>query len=191
MEIEIEPTAINGPGLLVKKGDKTLLHFPDPIRATVTTTDATIRLVVRIDQDKLRPVVDELHWVRREGGQPLSTDALRALKLGDILKQLAESTGTRWVLDEAREKWSLDPLHVHGYEAALAFKPSNRRAIPIGEVEQAAAVYRQAVDEGRRDATEAVRQALGTSRTSAARRIAKAREAGLLGKAVGTKAGER
>jgi len=76
------------------------------------------------------------------------------------------------------------------HDAALPFKSRSRR-VSVDELDQAAAVYRQAVAEGRRDATEAVATALHVSRSTAARRLAKARERGLLGKPLGTKAGER
>jgi hypothetical protein len=189
VEIEIEPWEVTGPGLLIRTGsDKTLLHFPDPIRATVTTGSHTIRLVVTIDQATLRPVVDEAHITRRPGGRPVHGDALRGLHR--VLKQIAERTVSRWVLSDDGKTWYLDQDETPKHEAGLAFKPTGKRAIPFGEVEQAAAAYRQAVAEGRRDATMAVADALGRSRTTAARRIAKARDAGLLGAPLRTRAGE-
>jgi hypothetical protein len=192
MDIELEPWEVTGPGLLVKKDDATLVHFPDPIRATVTTDAHTIQLVVTIDRDTLRPVVDELHVVKRPGGTHVSADVLRSLGLKDALKTIAERTATTWRLTEDGKSWEYDLLGegTAPQDAALAFKPTGKHAVPFGEVERAATAYRDALAAGRRDATLAVADALHVSRTTAARRIAKARQAGLLGAPLDRRAGE-
>jgi hypothetical protein len=203
MEIEIEPypgllgVPTGGAGLLIEQPDRTMLHFPDPIAAVVTTDDYTVRLVVRIDPERLRPAIYDLHISTRAGGEPISPDVLRALELTDALEKIAERVTTKWVASEDGKRWT--PYHdeagnrvvqVPPHDAALAFKTRSRR-VPFSEVEAAANAYRQALAENRTDPTEAVARALFVSRSTASRRIKKAREAGLLGAALGTKAGER
>ncbi len=207
MDIELEawpdpsphgsyPADWDGQILIVYVDDgRTALHFPDPIRATVTTDSHTIRLVLRIDEDRLRPVVDEMHVYRRPSGAPVNADTLRSLGLQDALREIAERTGVRWVSDDGRS-WHLDRTQANEYsgrvdahEAALAFRPRRRPGSP-DEVQRAAAVYRDALANGHRNATERVAEALHVSRSTAARRITKARQAGLLGVPLGTRAGE-
>ena len=191
-EIELDAYAINGPGLLIQKDDRTLLYFPDQVRATVTTDDATLRIVVGIDQETLTPgVMKVLELVPRSGF--VNADLQRALGLGEVLREIGERVMSRWTLSDDGKTWNADLLNdppVPRHDVALAFKRKPRR-VPVTDLEVAAAAYRQAVAEGK-PVNRAVQKALGLkSPATASRRIAKAREAGLLGPALDRKAGEK
>jgi len=191
MEIELrEPLIINGPGVLVRTGDDVRIRVPDPIKVTVTTADWSVDLTVRPDPVTLNPSLAEEVVIRQLGDRPIPLDVLRSLRMGRIVEDIVrehciryEKRGNRWVA----ENFKGDDPSPGEMRKVLT---SRRGTVGQAEIDKAAEVYRAAVADGRRDATMAVAEALRLSRPTAARRVQRAREQGLLGPAAGTKAGE-
>lgn len=119
-----------------------------------------------------RLVVDSITFRRKEGvPDGINADGLRAVPIGDLLRRaLARSVKFASSPDPTM---SADPTELD--EQA--------------RLRRAAVVYRLASLEGAK-ATQAVGQDLGVSRATAGRIIARARELGLLGAAIGPRSGE-
>lgn len=193
MEYELlEPVVLNGPGVQVRISDEVKIHVPDPIKVRVTGDTYVAELVIRPDPITLNPAIDEVLSIRKRGDRPIPNDVLRSLRLGrGVLETVVRENsvrsvrkGNRWVAANFQGE---EP---NPKELRRVFTSAVPRTVRPAEVEKAAEVYRAAVKAGRRDATMAVAEALNVSRPTAARRLDKARQQGLLGPAARTKAGE-
>lgn len=101
-------------------------------------------------------------------GQPLRTGTLRGLNLATILAE--ERVRAAAVLRERGQRPTPpDTAPVEG------MRDATRR-----QLEQAAAVYRQAIADGRDDPNRAVAEHLGISQAAAGKRVQRARAAGML-----------
>jgi hypothetical protein len=165
------------------------LYWPESIDVRAELDDGVIvEYTLRLNPEG----VYRSHDLRVLG--PFDAKILRALGVG-LASHEAVAQATIRVSLEADGKASFDlfsskQVTATEVKAALRSKPSARPQ-PATELELVANTYRKAVKEGRRDATEQVARAIHVSRPTAARRVAEARKTGLLGKADGTKAGER
>lgn len=196
MEIRNVQSTLSGPRLLIPRGDD-LVYVPSVIGAHVTGDDLAydVDIEVELDPDRPRPVVRRLVVTQRAGGPPVAPETLRSVGLGGVARQVVEKASVKMRRNEQGDGWVAEGLDlfagVEPQDVAAAFKPPRRNKVDPGDVARAANLYREALAAGRRDATEAVAQALDVSRTTASRRIRQARDDGLLGEAPGTKAGER
>lgn len=175
--------------LQVRTADNVKIEVPDPIRVRVTSDLWEVDLTIRPDPVTLAPAIDDVGRIRRLGDRPIPNDILRSLGMGRILEEVVRQQCIRY--EKVGNRWVGRPFNdPSSAELRSVLKPPRPRQVPQAEVEKAAEQYRAALAEGRRDATMAVAEALSLSRPTAARRIQKAREQGLLGPIVGTKAGE-
>lgn len=195
LEVTFDPS---GPGVVTPGPRQTQVFVPDPITALVEFDGCRIEVVIGHDPVSLAPAVREVRSITPTSGAVLPSDVVRAMRLPRVIRQVVKQSASRFELVDG--KWQApsvwagsEPLDQNELDAAMRLR--RRGAIPDEEIEFAAEVYRAAVQAGRRSATEAVREALAKrlgscSRATAGRRIEAARVAGLLGPAVGTKAGE-
>lgn len=191
MDIEIDPVDITGPKVIVPVSEDVRLHIPVPITARVRTDGYEAEIVVTPNPATGVPSWSKLTIESRDGTG--SNDALRAFGMRGVLEEIVRRAGTRYVR-KGKNRWGAEIVSGEDrpgpLEVTSAFK-GRRHRVSEEEVEKAAAVYRQALADGRRDPTMAVSDAFhGMPRATAARRVQLARERGLLGPAVGTKAGE-
>jgi hypothetical protein len=126
------------------------------------------------------PEITEITIRRRPGGPEPSPDMIRGVKLGEIKRRAIDGAALHYLrqgnqLVRQFEKIG-DPT---GATRRMAMAKRGRSATRE-DFELAAAAYRAAVGEERTDLLVAVGQALYVSTATAGRRIAKAREAGLL-----------
>jgi hypothetical protein len=107
--------------------------------------------------------------------------AVRA-SFADGFAELAESDDSRDELVERARIYAADKRGGRG-----------RKGLPVEHYEEVAQVYREeyATAEGRPKPTEAVRRHFNVGKSSAAKKVARARELGLLGPARPGRAGER
>jgi hypothetical protein len=177
MEVRIGPVAITGPGLLMKTAEDDYVHVPDPIPATVLDADWDLELEIRIDTDTLEPYIDAMTVRRKEGGPKVTPDMIRGVRLGEALREAVRKASTRWIKDGNVMRMDFDVLDRRTAKKAFA-RPAH--TVTRDDIEQAVDAYTRAQCDGRRDVLVAVAEACHISRATAHRRIAKAREIGLL-----------
>jgi hypothetical protein len=117
-------------------------------------------------------VVDEVRATRKRGGQPVTTELLRKIPVGQILRRAVELVVTKGQSPAERED-SLRPRNLEGDDLLAYAAESYRFGVLLGV-----------------SPTQHVAEGLGLSRAAAGRWISRAREEGYLGPALGTKAGE-
>ena len=117
-------------------------------------------------------VVDEVRATRKRGGQPVTTELLRKIPVGQILRRAVELVVTKGQ-SPAERRDSLRPRNLDGDDLLAYVTDSYRFGVLVGA-----------------SPTQYVAERLGLSRAAAGRWISKAREEGYLGPALGTKAGE-
>lgn len=126
-----------------------------------------------------RYVVDELVISRRKGAPPITTEALRAVPVAQIVRD-----GLHDNFRSMMEGVGLRPAQNPPGTLAEAVRTGTDEGLQL-----VAAIYRLAYAFGY-SPTAGLAEAFRTSRATAGRWIAAARERGFLGPAVGTKAGE-
>jgi len=146
-----------------------------PKRCTVRATDEDWPFEVELVMvtEAFRTVVERVELRRRKGAdEGVTPDGLRAVPLGEIVRRaLATASGSFFSTPDP--VMSADPAELDEEQ----------------RIARAAVVYRLATLAGDA-ATQAVAEDLGVSRATGGRLIARARERGLLGAAIGTRAGE-
>jgi hypothetical protein len=143
-------------------------------RCTIRATDDAWPFEVELETlvEGSRTVVQRVELRRLRGAdEGVTPDGLRAVPLGEIVRRAL--TKTVRFASTPHTTMSADPAGLEESE----------------RLERAAVIYRLAALGGD-PATQAVAQDLGVSRATAGRIVARAREQGLLGPAVGTRAGE-
>jgi hypothetical protein len=126
------------------------------------------------------PEITEITIRRRPGGPEPSPDMIRGVKLGEVKRLAIDGAALHYRRqgNQFVREWEKigDPTGVTRRKAMH----KRGRSATREDLELAAASYRAAVGEGRTDLLVAVGQALHVSTATAGRRIARAREAGLL-----------
>ncbi len=117
-------------------------------------------------------VVEELRVSRKRGGTPVRTDLMRKIPVGLILRRAVELVVTKGQSASERRR-SLRPTGLDDDEKLVYVAEAYRFGVLVGQ-----------------PPTQLVAEQLGMSRAAAGRWISRAREEGILGPAVGTKAGE-
>lgn len=184
---------LNGPHVETRPSPNVKITVPDPIKVRVTGDSYVVDLVVRPDPETLDPAITKILSIEPLGDRPIPKDVLRSIGLGRVLEQVVRRFCIRWELSEDGRTWQAENFKGKDPTPAEMRKVMTRprsREVTDSEVVRAAEVYRKAIEDGRRDATMAVAEALTVSRATAARRIDKAREKKLLGPAQRATAGE-
>jgi hypothetical protein len=152
-----------------------------PLPATFEVEDpvlAGIRVTGRLgaDPDSATVTIDELRFHRQEGGPSIDPQHLRRVSVPRILATAVAVLGVPWDATSGVINLQAATLLTRGELASATGKPA--RGKPTGdELQRVADVYNE--NPGYRP-TARVAEMHGWSRSKAARRVAAAREAGLI-----------
>ena len=184
MEIELlEPVNITGPQVVTKASQDVRICVPDPIKVRVTSDMWAVDLEVRPHPITLDPSLAGKLVIEQRGDVPIPLDILRSLRMGRVLEAIVTQFSIRYVRKGSRWVAELvDPEPPSRDELRKVLTSRRTKDTMQAEIEKAAVVYQAARDEGRRDPTMAVAEALNMSRPTAARRVQRAREQKLLAK---------
>ena len=168
-------------GLELARAGEPFAHA-QPGRVLFSTPNFDVEIHVDVDgrDDRKRMVVSELSIGARPDGPPLTVRAVHAMKLGELMH---EAVGMLTV--DLTSATGLAPLRDQRLAAELLLaertgtrrKRDDRTGAVDPHLKHVAAVYSNAPSGGR---TAAVAQALGCSKSAAAKRIMAARKAGEL-----------
>jgi hypothetical protein len=172
MEMHFDHT-VTGQAILIPAEGR-LVRWP--ITAHVTDPALPFDMDVRIVGDGIEDpilVCDELHIYRRPGGPPVTSSALRAIPLREIIEETRDKCVEPWPQPDP-ETWN------YGVGASNAFTRraprKSRRTILENELGEVAEVWNAAASSGARATTQAVADHFNVSRATAARAVKKARE---------------
>jgi hypothetical protein len=193
MEIRVRAPDISK-GLEIETRTKTgrvMTRFFDPLVAEVSAGGYTATITFRFDLDKEAFRVTDITDIRP--GAELSI--LRALGWEKLAPEILKRGAVRFHWDDELGDWACDaddPNEKPDLVDARRALRRGRKPISDDDVRRAAKLYREALGDGvaARRATATVAQQMGISVAAAGVRIRRARNAGLLGPAVGTRAGE-
>ena len=176
-EVQIEPVAISGAGVLHQQGND-VVHIPAMIRASVLGLPWDVSFTIGLsDDDELVPEITELRMRQRKGGAPIGVDLIRSFRLGLARDEAVKAASTHWI--RAGDSWRLDFEGVSPRRMKAATQRRSRR-VTDADVRRAAEAYQEAKRSGRRDCLVAVAEACGVSRATAARYVNRAIEAGII-----------
>lgn len=179
-KIHVEPVVVTGPSVLYRVKKNEAVEVPEGIRAHVEGDGFDVWVELGFTDDN-EPCVKRCTLQ----GERIASEALRAVGLRDIAREVVKRAAWRLRSPEGSFSYSdaavVDAEPATGIEVDRIFRTRRGPRVDPGEVERAAAAYRQALAEGRRDPLMATAAAIGWSRATAARRIKAARVRGLLG----------
>lgn len=191
MEISVRPVNLQGAHLEITHGDTKTWIF-DPLEAEVTTDDYRAVVVMRP-----HPVTGVFGVTAiKEIWPPAPWNILRSIGMGKAAEEIISRASMKFRWDPEVNDWVSDADDPASRPTAVDARRAlsrGRARITDEDVEKAAAFYREALEGGgqaARSATATVARQLGVSVAAAGVRIRRARDAGLLGPAVGTRAGE-
>lgn len=180
-EVKIKPVALNRGGSFVKVDDERSVFVPSVIEGTVEDADWDVDFVVINVRDFDEPVIAELHIKMKHGDgmTPIAPDMVRGLKLGEVRRR-AVTLASMPVRVSGEDSYEL-LAEAGSPTSTRAVFSKQRRAVTVDEIQRAADLYMGIrSDPHRRDTTLGVAKELHVSRATAARRIQKARELGLI-----------
>ena len=174
-----------GRGVVVPNDDGGATFIPSEIMAVMEGEPWVVTMIIQTDLTADGPTAEitELKLTKRDGGKPIKPDLIRGMRIGEAMRTAihdASSRLERVQFNNGGEGWRLAADHIPKARQATSIerviRQKQRNSKVDEQVEQAAQAYRAAAG----DKYNAVAQALGVSRATAARRIALAREQGLL-----------
>ena len=170
--------------------------IPREFKARVDDTRYPAVIAMRVVvADGGRAECDLLECSRRAGGPPITGEVLREIPVAAILRDVLAAAALEIQFDaegarllQRAGQARLDDLFVKYHEVT---REPARRGVPVtdGRLREVASVYRGAALAGL-PATKTVAEVMHVSRSTAARWVMKARDAGLLGKARPGRSGE-
>jgi hypothetical protein len=180
MEVRVERPERSDAGVLIEEGNGRATHFPDNIVAHIEDAPWTVTLTIGMPGS----VVKDVRLTMRPGGQPITPSMIRGVRLAEAVEKAIGLAGQPWEKHEdgfwySRPGWTAD--------AAIRAARSKPKRLTIDEEAFAAAeaygrVVGRVPDVAMAVADELKRAdpPISMSRTTAHRRIQRARELGYL-----------
>lgn len=173
----------------ISLGDGLLL--PSRYRCSIETAELPgieIGMRVRVAEDGVATCFElVIRQADEDASLPITRATLDAVRIGDLL-QIGNGVAMEKV-EYVGDRIYLAPMSRDDVEDVHGRYVGRRKPIPAQELERVAAIYREALSAGL-PPTKTVHERMGISRSHAGRLVMRARDYGLLGPALGRKAGE-
>jgi hypothetical protein len=163
-------------------GDRFMV--PETFTLEVDDLGLDCLVILEVDNTGPEPACVEVRAKRRSNGPPVTGTTLRGVRLGTYLREGTEMAAAPVVdRDVMMTVYPADDEHIPAYRRARGQEKQPSRRIPDETLARVAEVYRRALGLGQPPTAAVERELKLRSRAQAARWVAKARSAKLLGPA--------